>query len=189
MAFIIYKLYLNQYWKASKFHSHWEPAGQAALPCRHLQILNLWTGDHGARWGPSTWGRAVSKALPPQPHHLETCTILPFFQLAHLFRSKHRQGEKNLRSMVFSQFPPPLWAPPYPSVGHLFPNASKPFSPTIFKKAPKLFHMLRNFFRYSLFYFDWNENWLCQGATSRAASEVGNALLYAANPHPGLLLD
>lgn len=106
MAFIIYKLYLDQYWKASKFHSHWKPAGQAALPCRHLQILNLWTGDHGAWWGPSTWGRAVSKALPPQPHHLETCTILPFFQLAHLFRSKHRQGEKNLRSMVFSQFPP-----------------------------------------------------------------------------------
>lgn len=187
MAFIIYKLYLNQYWKPSKSHNHWKPAGQGTLPCGHLQILNLWTGDRWAWWGPPTWGRAVSKALPLQPYHWGTCTILLFFQVAHLFRSKHRQGKKISGQLSSPNVFPP-WAPPYPSVGH-FPNASKPFSPTIFKKAPELFDTLRNFFRYSLFYFDLNEKWLCQGATSRAASEVGHALHYAANPHLGLFLD
>lgn len=79
MAFIIYKLYLNQYLKPSKFHSCWErefvrllPAGKGTLPCWGLQIMNLQTGDYWAKWGPSTWGRAVSKAPAPQPGHLQT---------------------------------------------------------------------------------------------------------------------
>lgn len=135
MSFIIYKLYLNQYWKPSKFHSHWKSAGQGTLTCRHLQILNLWTGDCWAWWGPSTWGGAMSKALPLQPYHLETCTTLLFFRLAHPFRSKHRQGEKNLRSIVFFQFSPSLGTS-WPFRGTAFPKCLQSLLSHYFQEGP-----------------------------------------------------
>ena len=108
--------------------------------------------------------------------------ILLFFQLSHLFRSKHSQGEEN----SWVNCSPPLGTS-LSFNGYQFPKASKHFSPVILKTALKLFHQLKNFFKYSLFSLDLNGSWPSPGTLlTRQPSEVGHAhSLCAANLHPG----
>lgn len=143
MTSIIYKLYLNQYLKPSKSHSH---SGRGMLPCwtpapkrpeRRVSLV-VETFPHGG---------AASKAPRPAPHRGQAVrkllfSIPLFFRVPHLFRSKHRSRWKTHLGLLS---PPAV----FPSLGSSLslnvaslPNASKPSSPTIFKNVLKLFHKL-----------------------------------------------
>lgn len=97
------------------------------------------------------------------------------------------QGEKTSWVNCLPSLFLPLWAPPYPSMGHHFPNAPKTSPPIISKNALKLFHKLKIVFKYPLYHLDLNENWLSpRKPLPHQRSEVGHAyFLYAANSHPG----
>lgn len=109
MTFIIYQLYLNQYFKTCKFHSHWKlefvrflPAGKGTLSCLNLQILNPQAGDY---W---SW-----EDLPPEAglwrrtHHCSQAVLklsfnIPLFYISHFLRSKHRSTwKKRMGQLLF----------------------------------------------------------------------------------------
>lgn len=167
MTFIIYQLYLNQYFKTCKFHSHWKlefvrflPAGKGTLSCLNLRFwtLRLEIIDHGRTFHlrqDCEEGLTIAAKLFWNSRSTFLSSIYPIS-----WDPNMGQNEKNAWvNFCFLTVIPSL-CPSLSFSGESLPKCFQTLLPAILKNALNLFHKLKNFFKYSLCHLNLNENLL-----------------------------